>query len=468
MTRNYTGNPNEYFDLTQNIPEIEITPIEWRKRMKPGSYLDPGVQRNEIDFSGKGYDKAKKNWDLYQFEKKYFPEGQLKFIGYRNFTSDDLHSTARFFNNKAISNDKAYIDFGQDINIPRELREYRKNNPDADVGQLRKELRQVKQIGKNNWRTWKQTRRTAGSDWQSAQDKQFYNNLGLFTTGIVSLPAVGWGVGKIFTNPIINHPITQGVLTIDGIRNLFTGNGVQKTYNHFKNGEYGRGALSLTGDILDATPLFNLGKNAYRFSKIIRNPSIESRNTLDDTIDTAISYWKRQIDPNVNKTDYDITYNPSLIEHGVYGRYNQEGQWIEIGRINDRRSLIHEMRHQADPTIHHDDKGIVLGAPRVQVYRKHGNISLSPKEEKILKVYNQPDYTENVAINAEMRSVIDQMMQKEWQISPTREMLDDYITNLPSPMLSYVRAMTGYNSNSAILKSLIFPNQYKKALINVK
>jgi hypothetical protein len=29
--------------------------------MKPGSYLDPGVQRNEIDFSGKGYDKAKKN-----------------------------------------------------------------------------------------------------------------------------------------------------------------------------------------------------------------------------------------------------------------------------------------------------------------------------------------------------------------------------------------------------------------------
>lgn len=58
----------------------------------------------------------------------------------------------------------------------------------------------------------------------------------------------------------LNNPFVQAIGTIDGLRNLVTENGIQKTYNHFKNGEYGKGTLSLAGDVLDASPLIGVGK----------------------------------------------------------------------------------------------------------------------------------------------------------------------------------------------------------------
>lgn len=71
-------------------------------------------------------------------------------------------------------------------------------------------------------------------------------------------------IGAVATAPhlwsALNHPIVQGIGAIDGIRNLFTGNGVQKTINHFKDEEYGKGMLSLAGDVLDASPLLGLPK----------------------------------------------------------------------------------------------------------------------------------------------------------------------------------------------------------------
>ena len=83
-----------------------------------------------------------------------------------------------------------------------------------------------------------------------------------------SLPVIGASAAISVAAPttlstawkVLNHPVTQTIGTIDGFRNLFTGNGVQKTYNHFKNGEYGKGALSLAGDVLDASPLIGVGK----------------------------------------------------------------------------------------------------------------------------------------------------------------------------------------------------------------
>jgi hypothetical protein len=37
---------------------------------------------------------------------------------------------------------------------------------------------------------------------------------------------------------ILQHPLVESYFTIDGLRNLASGNGVQKTIRHFKNGEY--------------------------------------------------------------------------------------------------------------------------------------------------------------------------------------------------------------------------------------
>lgn len=54
---------------------------------------------------------------------------------------------------------------------------------------------------------------------------------------------------------VLQNPLVQAWGTYEGIKNLTSENGVQKTINHFKNDEYGKGALSLTGDVLDALPI---------------------------------------------------------------------------------------------------------------------------------------------------------------------------------------------------------------------
>lgn len=56
-------------------------------------------------------------------------------------------------------------------------------------------------------------------------------------------------------------------LTVDGARNLLSGNGVQKTYREAKAGNYGKAALSGIGDILDIGGGVGLLKRGINFTK---------------------------------------------------------------------------------------------------------------------------------------------------------------------------------------------------------
>lgn len=76
---------------------------------------------------------------------------------------------------------------------------------------------------------------------------------------------------------IITHPITEAIGTVTGLHNLATDQGVQKTIDHAKNGEYGKAVLSGLGDVLDASPLLGVvkgakaGYNALRAGNGIKN-----------------------------------------------------------------------------------------------------------------------------------------------------------------------------------------------------
>lgn len=76
---------------------------------------------------------------------------------------------------------------------------------------------------------------------------------------------------------ILKHPITEAVGTATGFYNLATDQGVQKTIDHAKNGEYGKAVLSGLGDVLDASPLLGVlkgakaGYNALRAGNGIKN-----------------------------------------------------------------------------------------------------------------------------------------------------------------------------------------------------
>ena len=115
---------------------------------------------------------------------------------------------------------------------------------------------------------------------KEAQDAASKVGLGLGAAGlsVAAAPVIGTGIGAGLNGYAAfqaAHPlIATGIDvagTIDGIRNFFSGNGVQKTFRLIKEGNYGRAALSGVGDtfdILGTGELINLGrkiaKPAYR------------------------------------------------------------------------------------------------------------------------------------------------------------------------------------------------------------
>lgn len=324
---------------------------------------------------------------------------------------------------------------------------------------------------------------TIGTPTKGIRDKAL-NGLGLGVAGVMALPVlteIGGGLAAtemgpaILTNigrfgwKVLNHPITQTVGTIDGFRNLFTGNGVQKTYNHFKNGEWGKGALSLAGDILDASLLIGITKSVPYIYKYFKNTPVEKISSFDDVVDKSIDYWHRQIDPNVRKSDYKISEN---YMKGLNGIYYHGPKSIEISPNNrwfQRNTTIHEMRHHDDYDLNYDGDYSSFTLDDFRKFGKHyGRLKLNSKEQDMLKfTYRTLPIEERVAVNADFRATLEEMMQRTSQKIPSRSELDNYIQNLPWPVLSFGRMMSGYpmKMSGAIFTS---PDRVKSTLINVK
>lgn len=147
-----------------------------------------------------------------------------------------------------------------------------------------------------------------------------------------SLPVIGASAAISVAAPttlptawkVLNHPITQTIGTIDGFRNLFTGNGVQKTYNHFKNGEYGRGSLSLAGDVLDATPLIGGSKAIYKAGNALYNGA-EISNVVKKFVTQSdigkILFTPKQYfnETKMNIVDYLLDNGGKWLDKPVFG-----------------------------------------------------------------------------------------------------------------------------------------------------
>lgn len=275
-----------------------------------------------------------------------------------------------------------------------------------------------------------------------------------------------------FGGKVLNHPITQTIGTIDGFRNLLSGNGVQKTYNHFKNREWGKGALSLAGDILDASPLIGITKSVPYIYKYFKNTPVEKISSFDDVVDKSIDYWHRQIDPNVRKSDYLITER-DLTGTGRSGQYLKGSKSIEISsndpRWSQRDVTIHEMRHHDDYDLNYGGDYSSFTLDDFREFGKHyGRLKLNSKEQDMLKfTYRTLPIRERVAVNADFRATLEGMMQRTEQKIPSRSELDNYIQKLPWPVLSFGRMMSGYpmKMSGAIFTS---PDRVKSTLIDVK
>lgn len=127
--------------------------------------------------------------------------------------------------------------------------------------------------------------------------------------------------------------------TIQGLYDLISGNGIPKTYNHFKNGEYYKGSKSLLGDLLNIYGGYDLVRG-IKFAKSV-NPYKLRRDLMDqaDRADKLASYFNRKANllPNTDRTrihTYDLlrSMNPDLFKSKGYDVLGiaDDKSWIEL------------------------------------------------------------------------------------------------------------------------------------------
>lgn len=299
-------------------------------------------------------------------------------------------------------------------------------------------------------------------------------NLALIgTSAIIANPATISG-----TWSVLNHPITNAVGMVTGLRDLFTSRGVQKTYNHLKNKEWFPGIISAVGDAINISPWITLGRSAKSAYKIFRNNSAEQLNTFDDVIDSAVSYWRRHIDSNVKRTDFDILESKKIDD--LEGGYNPITRSIRVNvgsnKNSQRHALIHEMRHHEDYDLNNEASNDLFSAFTLDdsvngiLGQTYGRLHITPDEKKVLnKIYSDvPGIEERVAVNTDFRALLDNFAQRELGRIPSKEALDNYIQDLPWPILLTGRMASGYSSNRSVLPIFVTPGKTRSALINIK
>jgi hypothetical protein len=91
------------------------------------------------------------------------------------------------------------------------------------------------------------------------------------------------------------------------------------------------------------------------------------------------------------------------------------------------------MRHHDDYDLNYDNGYNPFSLEDTREFgQNYGRLKLYPNEHDMLKfTYRTLPIKERVAVNADFRAVLEEMMQRTSQKIPSKSELDDYIQNLP-------------------------------------
>lgn len=144
-----------------------------------------------------------------------------------------------------------------------------------------------------------------------------------FVLGSVGVPLALIGAPGLLK--FMSNPIVQAIGTLTGLYHLATDQGVEKTYNHFKNGEYWDGVKSLAGDLLDAAPLIGVAKGLRHGYNVLKSGKsiLDTTKTIGLSTDTgkAVGYVYDKINDfkpgKFNLSNTDDLIDPSLMHIDV-------------------------------------------------------------------------------------------------------------------------------------------------------
>lgn len=230
------------------------------------------------------------------------------------------------------------------------------------------------------------------------------------------------------------------------------------------------------GKGIDVTP------SLYKWIKNSAN-DVLNIHSFDDSLDSAIEFYKTHINPDIKKTDFDIWKKKWDLKN-TRGEYRPNDQLILLrheenpnftSHFDNRGTLVHEMRHHEDVDLHNSntDYGyFTIEKPenKATFGETYARQSLSDEQKKLLsKAYMEvKEPIERVAVNADFKEVLENQYIKEYGKIPSSEELNKYIEHLPYPLLSFGRAMSSYSNLKSFYPTLFTPDKVKNALTTIK
>ena len=162
------------------------------------------------------------------------------------------------------------------------------------------------------------------------------------------VPALMKGVNTFrAAHPIISGAIDAG-LTVDGIRNALSGNGVQKTINYIKDGNWGRAAASGAMDALDLLGGVGLVGDAVKGLNKVTNLGLTkylnkhlSSEDIYQSLSDGLSFLSPKL-KNAHEAWYEfwktLPTNRYGIPDGAWHIDHVDNRTIKTGLLSDPRS----------------------------------------------------------------------------------------------------------------------------------
>lgn len=161
------------------------------------------------------------------------------------------------------------------------------------------------------------------------------------------VPALMKGVKAFRTaHPIISGAIDTG-LTIDGVRNALSDNGVQKTINYAKDGNWGRAAASGTMDALDLLGGVGLVGDAVKGISKVTNLGLTkylNKHLSSEDIYQSLSQGIDFLSPKITNAFEawqefwkSLPKGPGNVPRGAWHIDHVNNQTIKTGKLSDTR-----------------------------------------------------------------------------------------------------------------------------------
>lgn len=248
------------------------------------------------------------------------------------------------------------------------------------------------------------------------------------------VPALMRGVKAFRTaHPIISGAIDTG-LTVDGVRNALSDNGVKKTINYAKDGNWGRAAASGTMDALDLLGGVGLVGDNYRmlkpYGKGVVNRAKEAILREGDYLKDAIRNWKGM---------YTERRLPNW----------DEPMFPTLKQFFNRNTLKYIFNPKADPNLAYQMPYKYSGQQFLDDYAT----SLAHKDDLIDIVMGKSNVLRDEAGNLIGELTSDTRYIPQETLDQLTEMTDNILVLRPTDNMSQIVSSRGFGSEPLVIRN---------------